>query len=315
MALNVLLAAEESAGLQTLKLIQSRKEEFKLKAVLTGTGDEHTAGPVHTLAKRFGCIVFPAENVKKPEFAKWMLKQKIDILLNVHSLYLIHPEVVTAPKMGAYNLHPGLLPEYAGLNTPSWSIYNREQAHGVSLHRIEAGVDTGNVIYERSIPAEATDTGLSVSLKCAKTGIEMISNLLDDALKNQIPEGRIQNLENRSYYKKHSVPLNGEINWAASAAETDALIRASNYAPFASPWGTPYSYIGGERYAVSKSVMTSESSTGLPGSIRISEGRVLVATGDHDLILTDMRSNSKKLSEDEISKLNGKRFDTGACQE
>ena len=73
-----------------------------------------------------------------------MREQGVDLLLNVHSLYLIaRRTVVAAPRIGSFNLHPGPLPEYAGLNTPSWAIYNGEREHGVTVHWMEPGVDTG----------------------------------------------------------------------------------------------------------------------------------------------------------------------------
>ncbi|MCH8556254.1 MAG: hypothetical protein LAT84_00470 [Balneolia bacterium] len=308
MSINILLAAEESAGLQTLKLLYNRRFDFNLKGVLTGSGDENSTSPVYTLASKIGCEVFPAENVKKPEFANWMIKNKIDILLNVHSLYLIHSEVIDAAKMGAFNLHPGRLPEYAGLNTPSWSIFNEEPHHGVSLHRITEGVDTGNVIYESRIPAEPTDTGLSVSLKCAKEGIDLIGMLLTDLIDNQVPDGRVQELSQRSYFKRHEIPGDGQMDWKNKASRCDAFIRASNYAPFASPWGTPYSFINHDRFFFWKSIISDIRSISEPGTIRVEGDLLFVSTGDFDLQITDIRNVNKKLSNEEVQQLNGHRF-------
>jgi UDP-4-amino-4-deoxy-L-arabinose formyltransferase/UDP-glucuronic acid dehydrogenase (UDP-4-keto-hexauronic acid decarboxylating) len=58
-----------------------------------------------------------AKIVKDPDFAARIVDENIDILLNVHSLFLIHKDVLTAPRLGSYNLHPAPLPRYAGLNS------------------------------------------------------------------------------------------------------------------------------------------------------------------------------------------------------
>ena len=56
-------------------------------------------------------------------------------------------DVLEAPRIGSFNLHPGPLPEYAGLNAPSWAIYHGEQEHRVTLHWLDAGIDTGPIAY------------------------------------------------------------------------------------------------------------------------------------------------------------------------
>ena len=67
--------------------------------------------------------------------------------MNVHSLFLIHPWS-SAPTIGSFNLHPGPLPEYAGLNVPSWAIYEGEKrSHGVTVHWMDEGVDTGPIAW------------------------------------------------------------------------------------------------------------------------------------------------------------------------
>src|SRR5580692_7331177 len=73
----------------------------------------------------------PVERVKDPELAESLRSAQVDLLLNVHSLYIIHQGVLAVPRLGAYNLHPAPLPRYAGLNSVSWAIYHGEKEHGV----------------------------------------------------------------------------------------------------------------------------------------------------------------------------------------
>ena len=97
-----------------------------------------------------------------------MRSEEIDLLLNVHSLYVIHADLVAAPRTGSFNLHPGPLPEYAGLNAPSWAIYHGESRHTVTVHWMEPGIDTGAIAYETSFEIAEDDTGLSLSARCVR---------------------------------------------------------------------------------------------------------------------------------------------------
>src|SRR5262249_60324325 len=127
---------------------------------------------------KLGCRTWPAESVKDPAFAEVIRAEEVDLLLNVHSLFVIKPEIVAAPRYGSFNLHPGPLPRYAGLNAPSWAIYRGERAHGVTLHRMLAGIDTTTIAHPRLFGIEETDTGFSVVAECIKFGMWLISQVL-----------------------------------------------------------------------------------------------------------------------------------------
>lgn len=79
-------------------------------------------------AASLGYDVRPPERVTDPAFARELVDT--DLLLNVHSLHIIAPEVPDAPSVGCLNVHPGPLPEYAGLNTPCWRIYEGPEEYG-----------------------------------------------------------------------------------------------------------------------------------------------------------------------------------------
>jgi UDP-4-amino-4-deoxy-L-arabinose formyltransferase/UDP-glucuronic acid dehydrogenase (UDP-4-keto-hexauronic acid decarboxylating) len=74
------------------------------------------------LATKLGYRTWPAELVRDPKFAVQVRDERVDVVLNVHSLFLIRKEVLEAPRLGSFNLHPGPLPRYAGLNPVCWAI-------------------------------------------------------------------------------------------------------------------------------------------------------------------------------------------------
>jgi methionyl-tRNA formyltransferase len=278
---NIVLVAEEAAGIQTLRAIVAT--ENRLVGVLTTDPSRGGGATVRGVAEGLGVETRPSELVREPETAEWLREQDVDLLLNVHSLYVIHPEVVRAPRVGAFNLHPGPLPEYAGLNAPSWAIYNGEASHGVTVHWMEPEIDTGAVAYAARFDLTDDDTGLSVSVRCVREGVPLVERLLADAAADAASIPRIQqDLSRRRYYRRGEVPDDGKLVWDRPARQVTAFVRACDYFPFPSPWGHPVGYLDDRELAVLKATTTGEpTQVAEPGTVGEAVGdAVPVAAGD-----------------------------------
>jgi methionyl-tRNA formyltransferase len=275
--MRIALLCEEAAGARILEMLA--KGAHELAALLTSEGS-----PAWHLATRLGLSPLPARRVREPGFAAELARSGAQVILNVHSLYIVPPPVLQVPRFGAYNLHPGPLPRYAGLNAPSWAIYNGEESHGVTVHRMEAGIDTGAVVFEEPFPIKAQDTGLSVALRCAQIGVELITRLLEVLAHDpsMLPD-KPQNPAGRRYFGRE-VPQGGRIDWNAPARRINDFVRACDYHPFTSPWGTPRARLGDQEVEVFKVALTGEACKAAPGTVRHEEN-TLVATADEWLCL------------------------------
>lgn len=276
--MNILLTADESAGYHAFQLITKSKHN------LSGLVAPLNHKPLQMGAEQLNIPVFAPKSLTDPSFAGWVHKNKIDVLLNVHLLYVIHPDIINAVSADAFNIHPGLLPEYAGLNTPSWAIYNHETEQTVTLHRIEEGIDTGSIAYTSTFTINKDDTGFTLSARAAKKGLELISRLLDDLSDDDSSVPAIQQkISSRKYYAKKDKPQNGTLDWNKSSAEIDALIRAFNYQPFKSPWGYPSTKYNGTEIGISAALPTQDSCHQFsPGTIGVpGQNFVPVATKDY----------------------------------
>ena len=286
--------AEESAGIQVLRALAGSPHE--LVAVMTAPPTRGGGASVGGVAEQLGVPIERSERVRDPETADWVRGQEVDLLLNVHSLYLIHGDVLAAPRIGSFNLHPGPLPEYAGLNTPSWAIYNGETSHGVTVHWMEPGVDTGAIAFDTRFDLADSDTGLSVSARCVREGVPLILQLLETAAADPaaIPR-REQDLTGRRYYRRADVPEGGRIEWARPARRIVDQVRASDYFPFPSPWGSPATTLAGRELAVLKASATGEATDAAPGTV--GEGRgtgVLVAAEDEWVLVERVQVGDAK---------------------
>jgi methionyl-tRNA formyltransferase len=275
--LKILLVAEEAAGIQVLRRVADSSHD--LVAVMTQPPTHGGGATVGSVAEGLGVTVLPSQRVKEPELGAWIRDAEVDLLLNVHSLYVAHEEVVAAPRIGSFNLHPGPLPEYAGLNAPSWAIYNGEPRHGVTVHWMEPGIDTGAIAYERRFELDEAETGLSLSLRCVREGLPLVEQLLADADDERIPAQQ-QDLSRRSYYGRQA-PQDGRIDWNRPARDVVAFVRACDYFPFPSPWGHPLARLDGRDVAVLKAAPMGEKATAQPGSVgQASETGMTVAAAD-----------------------------------
>jgi methionyl-tRNA formyltransferase len=236
MSLRILLVGGESAGAETFKVV--RRSGHELLAVLTAPprGRQGVSG-LATLAQAAGVPVMEGRRVKDPAFASWIAEQRVDLLLNVHSLYIVRPEVLAAPAIGCFNLHPGPLPRSAGLNVPSWAIFLGEASHGVTLHWMAKDLDDGPIAFQSEFPIEPADTGLSVAIKCVRRGIPLIERLLEAAAAGAIPR-LAQDLRERRYFRA-GPPEGGLVSWTWPARKVLDFVRACDYRPFPSPWGHP----------------------------------------------------------------------------
>lgn len=278
--MNIVLIGEESAGVRALSTIN--ESGHRLVAVLASQDNSSSSGArVWKAASDRGIETWPAVRVKDPQLAYELRERNVDIILNVHSLYIIHDTVLAAPRIGAFNLHPGPLPRYAGLNAVSWAIYGGEVTHGVTLHKMVPAIDAGPIVFQARFPIANDDSALSLSRKCVNEGLALIRQLLAVAATDSstIPLTP-QDPGKREYFGK-DVPEGGLLSWFWPARKIVNFVRACDYFPFRSPWGHPRTNLGHTQVEIVKANRAGLSSIVAPGTIgEVSSSEVLVASGD-----------------------------------
>jgi methionyl-tRNA formyltransferase len=250
-----------------------------------------------------GLETWPAKLVRDPELANHLRRSSLDVLLNVHSLYVIHKDILLTPRFGAFNLHPGPLPRYAGLGAVSWAIYRGEKTHGVTVHKMEPEIDAGPIVYQSVFPITEQDTAFSLSFKCMREGLHLVIKLLEalSADPGNIPL-LSQDLSKREYFGP-GTPENGCLSWSWSAERIVNFVRACDYFPFSSPWGHPQSWLGEQKVAVAKAERT-----GLPcnitrGTVGQRDGSgVLVAAVDEWVSVSKIKIGEGYINAEEVLK-------------
>jgi methionyl-tRNA formyltransferase len=298
--LNVVLVAEESAGIQALRKLAD--SSHRVVAVMSSPESSGTGtATVASAARQLGVRLWPSNLVRDPRLGDRLRGERVDLLLNVHSLYVIDEEVLGAPRVGSFNLHPGPLPEYAGLNAPSWAIYHGERRHAATLHWMAAEIDAGPIAYEAVFEITADDTALSVSAKCVRHGVPLLERLLAAAVEGPgaVPAVE-QDLSRRRYFGRE-VPHGGRVPWSLPARRVVDFVRACDYGPFPSPWGRPIARLDDREIAVRRASLAERPSDAAPGTIgELVETGVMVAAADDWVIVERVQAGGRSADAHEI---------------
>ena len=282
--MNVVLVGEEAAGIQTLRRLPQMGH--RVAAVLASPKRREASTCLWNAARALGYSPQPVDLVSDPSFADWMRAERVDVLLNVHSLRLIRGDVLGAPRFGSFNLHPGPLPRYAGLNSVCWAIYHGETVHGVTLHHMAPEVDAGAIAYQAMIEIGEDETGLTLSAKCVREGLPLVFQLLAALADPDSVPNRPQDLSKRTFFGA-AKPQGGELKWSATAREIVNFVRAADFIPFRSPWGHPTTLSRGRRIGVARATVTGRSSGAAPGTVTAAhDGAVEVAAADDWVLVT-----------------------------
>jgi methionyl-tRNA formyltransferase len=158
---------------------------FPVKLVVTqpdkprGRGLELAASPVKQRASEFGVPIVQPEKIKNnEEFRAQLEALHPDATIVVGYGRIIPQWMIDLPPFGNINLHASLLPKYRGAAPIQWAIANGENVTGVTTMRIDAGLDTGDILLQEKVPIAPSDTALTLAPALAAVGAELMITTL-----------------------------------------------------------------------------------------------------------------------------------------
>ena len=298
--MKVLLIAEQAAGIRALQLLAQSAVEI---VAVMASPTKHGGASLWDLAAKSGYVTWPAGWARNPNFAAHVRDAGVDLILNVHSMVVIRREILEAPRLGSFNLHPGPLPRYAGLNSVCWAIYRGETEHGVTLHKLVSEIDAGPIVYQKAIAIDSEETGLTLTAKCVSVGLRLVERLLAAAAQGPTNIPLVgQDLSKREYFGRE-VPANGHLSWNRPARRIGNFVRASDFFPFPSPWGAPRTRVGDSTLGIAKVRLTGRPADVPPGTVgtQTCEG-IEVACADEWLVVRQVFAQGKCISAKQVLK-------------
>lgn len=156
------------------------KAGHDIRAVVTqpdkpkGRGKEVQMSPVKQFAVSHDISVFQPVRIKKPEAVEQLKTYEADVFVVAAFGQILSQEILDMPRFGCINIHASLLPKYRGAAPIQWAIINGEEKTGVTIMQMDAGVDTGDMLFKSEVAIAPEDTYASLQDKLARAGADLI---------------------------------------------------------------------------------------------------------------------------------------------
>lgn len=124
--------------------------------------------------ERHPCVsIKRVQAINGPEACAWVAAHQPDLGIALGAP-ILKPALFTLPRQGTINLHKGRLPHYRGMPPGFWELHHGETSVGVTVHRVDAGLDTGDILLEASVPVERFSTLRGLKTKLDRVGVELV---------------------------------------------------------------------------------------------------------------------------------------------
>src|SRR6202789_1563008 len=145
-----------------------------------GRGGLLTASPVKEAALRLGLPIHQPERIRHPEVVEQLKQMNPDAMVVVGYGQIIPQAIIDIPRLGILNVHASLLPKYRGAAPIQWAVANGETRTGVTTMRIDAGLDTGDMLLKWETEIEPEEDSLKLGTRLADAGAQLLIETLRD---------------------------------------------------------------------------------------------------------------------------------------
>lgn len=251
-----------------------------------GRGRKLTAPPVKVLAQELGIpTIQPQRLHKDPEAMAQLQAWNPDVIVVASFGQLLKPEVLDLPPFGCLNVHGSLLPRWRGAAPLNAAILHGDAETGITIMKMDAGLDTGPMIGKRAIPIGEEDTAGSLFGKMADLGAELLIETLPPYLRGELTlEPQDDSLSTYAPMLKKS---DGELKFERPAAELARKVRAFN------PWPGTFFQWSGAQLKIHMAHPVEKTSPGV-GARTVYDQRPAVGTADGLLVLDQLQPAGKK---------------------
>ena len=261
-----------------------------------GRGGTVKPPAVKEAALRLGLPMLQPERLRLPAATDQLRAWAPDLIVVVAFGQILKPEVLDLPHYGCINVHGSLLPRWRGAAPIQAALLAGDMETGITIMKMDPGVDTGPFLSQRYIPIAAEDTAGTLFAKLAPLGATLLLKTLPLYLSGEIqPKPQ---LEVGVTYAPMLKKEDGRLDFKHSAADLERRVRAMN------PWPGASFEFNGVPLKVLRAAVSGEKSPG-PGSRLIVNGRPAIGTGEGLLILEEVQPAGKK-------SMPGRAFLTGA---
>ncbi len=291
--MRILVIGQAPFGAECLRALKQQGEELVGAITVPDVPGAKKPNPFKEAALELGLPLLQTNNLKPPEVYEWVKELAPDLLVLVFVTSFVPKAVIDLAPLGGINYHPSLLPKYRGGSAIAWAILSGEKETGVTIHYIDEGVDTGNIILQEAVPIDPEDTTVTLYFnKLYPLGVKLIKEAVRLIREKQAPS--IPQDSRLASFQPVLKAQDALIDWRQSAQNIYNLVRGATPVPGA---GT---YFRNDNLLVLEAkVFQQEPPSGTaPGKIIeiIPDQGVAVSTGKGTLLLLTVKTGNEKLT-------------------
>jgi len=247
-----------------------------------GRGRKVSTPPVSEVAQAHGILVLQPKKIKDRVFLEDLEDLRPDMMVVAAYGRILPHDVLFLPPLGCYNVHASVLPAYRGPAPVRWAIINGEETTGITIFRMDEGVDTGDLLVSDSLEIGPNETAGVLTERLARLAARMITPALRD-----IMEGKARFVP-QEHDKATVVPIlkkgDGRVDWSLSAESIRNRIRGLD------PWPGAFTFWRGKRLRLWEVEAQDAGSAGKPGDVlSVDDEGVVVRAGGGTLRLKSVQ--------------------------
>jgi methionyl-tRNA formyltransferase len=240
--------------------------QFQIAAVVTqpdrpkGRDLKPQPSPVKLLALRLGLPVLQPERARDEKFIADLRSLQPDLAVVVAYGQILPPAILDLPRHGCLNIHPSLLPKYRGPAPIQWAIAHADPETGVTLMRIDAGLDTGDIVAQRRTPIRPEDDSATLHDRLAQISADLLVQTIPDYIAGKI-QPQAQPAKGVSYAAKIKKE-DGQIDWNQPARTILNRLRAFT------PWPGAFTFLRSAEHQLGTNLPTPKHAESVLGAPR-----------------------------------------------
>lgn len=260
-----------------LPSVRALHEEFSLSGVVTqpdrraGRGRELQSPPVADLASRLGVEVFQPRDINSAQAIGRLRRWQPDIIIVAAYGQILAPEVLSLAEFGCLNIHASLLPRWRGASPVQAAIKAGDAETGITIMKMDEGMDTGPIIAQRRVQMGAAETGGELTARLAELGADLITEILPAYLTGEIQP--IPQIDHLATYAPLLQKSDGQLDWEQPAAVLARQVRAYE------PWPTSFFHWQRRRIVVRRA-SDHPGDDSPPGTAKVLHGAPAVTTAE-----------------------------------
>lgn len=248
-----------------------------------GRGHKDAMPPVKETALRLGLSVFQPERIRRPEVVEQLRGMAPDAMVVVGYGQIVPQSIIDIPPCGIINVHGSLLPKYRGAAPVQWAIANGESRTGVTTMRINAGLDTGDMLLKWETEIGPVETAPELSRRLSIAGAELLARTLA-TLSEIVPEPQD---DSQATFAPILKKEDGRIDWTRPGAAILNRMRGFD------PWPGCYGFLRGQRFHVWKARVAPDMDL-RSGALRRIQKKVFAGCGEGAIELLEVQMEGKK---------------------